>query len=150
MTTPRPTDDSVSTSTESLLDVHETMHRPNRLVRAIARTATGRVLLDRLARTRAATVLGLHVGRATPRPADPFRTLEVQRALTRLEAELHRLRHPADRTYASSHHLAAGVATYELALDDACRLAGIARPAGRGQSRRLRTELELRSLGWQW
>jgi hypothetical protein len=94
-------------------------------------------------------------GAGHPSVPDPFQALEVQGALGRLEREIHRLRAARpDGLFAQGHRLTVATQAYDLALDDACRLAGVTiepEPEGTGQGlRRLRAELELRSRGWQW
>jgi hypothetical protein len=80
---------------------------------------------------------------------DPFATLEVQLALTRLDQEIARIQRD-DRGFARAHHLAAAVAAYGQALDEACRLAGIALTSSGPGLHRVLAEVELRSRGWDW
>ena len=82
-------------------------------------------------------------------PADPFTTLEVQLALSRLDAEILRIQQD-DRGFARAHHLTAAVAAYSQALDEACRLAGISTSGCGPGLRRVLAEAELRSRGWDW
>jgi hypothetical protein len=83
-------------------------------------------------------------------PADPFVTLEVQWALTRLDAEIARLLSGNDERFARAHHLSAAMAAYGQALDEACRLAGVPVTASGSATRRVLAEAELRSRGWDW
>jgi hypothetical protein len=55
---------------------------------------------------------------------DPFTTLEVQLALTRLDREIARIR-ADDVSFARAHHLIAAQLAYGQALEEACRLAGV-------------------------
>jgi hypothetical protein len=80
---------------------------------------------------------------------DPFSALEVQMALTRVERLIADLQRD-DRRFARAHHLYSAVAAYDRLLDEACRLAGVPVPEGRGDTRRLLAEVELRARGWTW
>jgi hypothetical protein len=80
---------------------------------------------------------------------DPFATLEVQFALTRLDLEIVRIQWD-DRGFARAHHLSAAVTAYGQALDEACRLAGITLGTSGPGLRRVLAEAELRSRGWDW
>jgi hypothetical protein len=80
---------------------------------------------------------------------DPFATLEVQLALSRLDQEIARIQRD-DAGFARAHHLSAAVAAYGQALDEACRLAGITPAASGRRLRRVLAEAELRSRGWDW
>ncbi len=89
--------------------------------------------------------------RRRPDPAvDPFRTLELQRRLARLAAELARLDGAGERGFARAHHLRAALEAYERTLDDACRLAGVPMEPGRGAAHRLIAETRLGECGWRW
>jgi hypothetical protein len=83
-------------------------------------------------------------------PTDPFSTLEVQLALSRLDREIDRLLRADDDLFARAHHLAAAVSAYGQALDEACVLAGVPLPQGGRTLRRVLAEAELRSRGWDW
>lgn len=84
--------------------------------------------------------------------ANPFRTLEVQLALSRLDREIARLEAGDTGTFAQGHHLRAALLAYEQVLAEACRLAGIpVPPLPEGRClRRLLAEAELRARGWSW
>jgi hypothetical protein len=96
-------------------------------------------------------VLQAFARRRGPDPAaDPFRTLELQRRLARLSAELARLDAGAERRFARGHHMHAALEAYERTLDDACRLAGLPVEPGRGAAHRLIAEARLGECGWRW
>ena len=96
------------------------------------------------------------MGRAWPLPrrrrppVDPFRTLEVQSALSRLDHEIAELLYRDEPLFARAHHLHAAVAAYGQALDEACGLAGVALPSAGPALRRVLAEAELRTRGWEW
>jgi hypothetical protein len=82
---------------------------------------------------------------------DPFETLEVQLALTRLDQEIKDLRYGRRDDFAGAHHLRAAMKAYDHVLDDACRLAGVGSLPGGGTSiRRMLAEAELQARGWDW
>lgn len=88
---------------------------------------------------------------------DPFATLEVQLALSRLDQEIKDLRRNDRDDFAGAHHLRAAIKAYDYVLDDACRMAGVAPPGGRGTPpgevsavRRMLAEAELQARGWDW
>lgn len=82
---------------------------------------------------------------------DPFRVLEVQAALSRVEHAMAEIEQD-DARFARAHHLRALRLAYDGLLDEACRLARVAvdeLPAV-GPLRRVVAEAELGSRGWQW
>ncbi|PJI93818.1 hypothetical protein [Luteimicrobium subarcticum] len=89
---------------------------------------------------------------------DPLETLAVQTRLAELSAEIRRIELAPD-LYARAHHWRAAVIAYDVALRDACRLAGVvptepptpltADTAG-ARDARLNEELELAAHGWSW
>jgi hypothetical protein len=80
---------------------------------------------------------------------NPFEALEVQMALGRLESLVDRFQ-VDDGRFARAHHLQAARAAYDRALDEACRLAGVADLPAEPAVRRVLAEAELRSRGWSW
>jgi hypothetical protein len=97
----------------------------------------------------ALTTLTRWVTRTQPTSVDPFSALEVQMALARVERLIADLQRD-DRRFARAHHLYAAIAAYDRLLDEACRLAGVTDVGGRGDTRRLLAEVELRARGWTW
>lgn len=84
-------------------------------------------------------------------PADPFAVLRVQMRLGILAEELRQLE-SGDHVYAKAHRLKAVRAAYDDLLEEACRMAGVDLDpnATRGESERLREEVELTARGWSW
>jgi hypothetical protein len=81
---------------------------------------------------------------------DPFSTLEVQLALSRLDREISALLTDRSERFAQGHHLQAALLAYEQVLLEACRLAEVpSLPEGR-RLRRVMAEAELRARGWTW
>jgi hypothetical protein len=81
---------------------------------------------------------------------DPFRTLEVQLSLTRLQNEIAVLQAAHEPVFARAHHLHAAITAYDRALDDACGLAQVSPADAGGPVRRLLAEAELHTRGWRW
>jgi hypothetical protein len=81
---------------------------------------------------------------------DPFRTLEVQLALSRLQQEIDDLLAGCAVRFAQGHHLRAAELAYDQLLVEACRMADVpGLPEGR-PLRRVIAEAELRTRGWSW
>ena len=80
---------------------------------------------------------------------DPFRTLEVQMSLGRVERQIQELMDDADR-FALAHHLRAATLAYDRLITEACELAGVEQAEEPGPIRRLIAEAELRTRGWSW
>lgn len=99
-------------------------------------------LLERLAR---------RLRGSKPPPPDPFESLRLQMRLGVVTSQLRALEDD-DQVYAKAHRLKATRAAYDDLLEEACRLAGVPpHPEGhRGESERLREEVELTSRGWSW
>jgi hypothetical protein len=81
---------------------------------------------------------------------DPFCALEVQCALSRVEAEIVALTTQDDNRFARGHHLIAARLAFDQLLDEACRLAEVADLPAPGPLRRMVAEAELRLRGWTW
>ncbi len=81
---------------------------------------------------------------------DPFRTLEVQLSLTRLQNEIAQLQAAHEPVFARAHHLTAAITAYDRALDDACVLAQVVPAEAGGPVRRVLAEAELQTRGWRW
>ena len=82
---------------------------------------------------------------------DPFRVLEVQSSLARVERAIADVQ-ADDVRFARAHHLHALRLAYDGLLEEACRLARVAvdeLPAA-GPLRRVVAEAELVARGWQW
>ena len=83
------------------------------------------------------------------RGSDPFRALEVQSSLARIERTIAEIE--ADETrFARAHHLRALRIAYDLLLDEACTLADIDELPDITPLRRVVAEAELGSRGWTW
>jgi hypothetical protein len=85
-----------------------------------------------------------------PAAPDPFRVLETQARLSRLQAEIEAL----DRTdwghrYALAFHLQAVLLAYEHTLQEACWLARLPVTVD-GPTGRLLAEAHLQAAGWSW
>ncbi len=88
-------------------------------------------------------------GRRLPSSVNPFDSLEVQMALSRLERLIADLEVENGR-FARAHHLRAARDAYGQALGEACRLAGVEMRVDGRELSRDRIETELRSRGWWW
>jgi hypothetical protein len=80
---------------------------------------------------------------------DPFRVLEVQSSLARIERTIVEIE-ADDSRFARAHHLRALRIAYDLLLDEACRLADVPELPDVGSLRRVVAEAELGSRGWTW
>jgi hypothetical protein len=80
---------------------------------------------------------------------DPFRALEVQSSLARIERTLASVE-ADDLRFAKAHHLRALRNAYDLLLDEACVLAAVHELPDSGPLRRVVAEAELGSRGWTW
>jgi hypothetical protein len=83
------------------------------------------------------------------RDVDPFRALEVQSSLARIERTMAEIE-ADDGRFAKAHHLRALRIAYDLLLDEACHLANIDELPDIGPLRRVVAEAELGSRGWTW
>jgi len=81
---------------------------------------------------------------------DPFCALEVQCALSRIDAEIVALTTKDDDKFARGHHLIAARLAFDQLLDEACRLAEVRDLPDPGPVRRMVAEAELRLRGWSW
>jgi len=81
---------------------------------------------------------------------DPFCALEVQCALSRIDAEIVALTTRDDDRFARGHHLVAARLAFDQLLDEACRLAEVTDLPEPGPVRRMVAEAELRLRGWSW
>ena len=99
------------------------------------------------ARAGALAVVGLRRRRGA---VDPFCALEVQLALTRVDAEIVALTTRDDDRFARGHHLTACRLAFDQLLDEACRLADVTDLPPPGPVRRMVAEAELRVRGWNW
>jgi hypothetical protein len=84
-------------------------------------------------------------------PPDPFDALRLQMRLGILADQLLALE-AGDHVYAKAHRLQATRAAYDDLLEEACRLAGVDldQQGHRGETERLRVEVELTARGWSW
>lgn len=82
---------------------------------------------------------------------DPFRVLEVQSALARVERAIADVEADTGR-FARAHHVRALRIAYDGLLDEACRLADVRLDElpDVGPLRRVVAEAELGARGWTW
>jgi hypothetical protein len=83
------------------------------------------------------------------RDIDPFRALEVQSSLTRIQRTMAEIEADESR-FARAHHLRALRIAYDLLLDEACQLADVDELPEVTPLRRVVAEAELGSRGWTW
>ncbi len=80
---------------------------------------------------------------------DPFRALEVQSSLARIERTIAEIE-ADDARFARAHHLRALRIAYDGLLDEACVLADVEQLPDTTPLRRVVAEAELGSRGWTW
>jgi hypothetical protein len=80
---------------------------------------------------------------------DPFRALEVQSSLARIERTIAEIEADEGR-FARAHHLHALRIAYDGLLDEACMLADVGELPDITPLRRVVAEAELGSRGWTW